>query len=84
MAESRVVLSAAYSGACVGRHSNQMIHILYMDKSVHFNLYYGRPVCFVRSNHKWEDNIRMILGNWCVKMCIGYMWLGVGTSGVLL
>jgi hypothetical protein len=33
---------------------------------------------------RWEDNLRTIIRKIVWKMCTGWIWLGIGTSGGLL
>jgi hypothetical protein len=52
-----------------------------------YNILVGKPEGWRplgRPWHKWEDNIRWILGKWGLGMWIGFMWLRIGTCGRLL
>jgi hypothetical protein len=37
-----------------------------------------------RPRRRWEDNIRMDLRIYGGKVCTGFIWLSIGTSGELL
>jgi hypothetical protein len=37
-----------------------------------------------RPRHRWEDNVKRILGKWGWKVWIGFIWPRIGTGGGLI